>query len=108
MSEILVELYPTVEGTQAPRARYPFLLLLVFKCGAVLRKGAMGVGEDMAAEIFTEINKAEPCKLLDLPQSKVSQMEKVSRSLASLVRVVDVVVVVSFVTRIFIIIQNRL
>jgi len=46
MSEILVELYPTVEG------------------------------EDMAAEIFTEINKAEPCKLLDLPQSKVSQMEK--------------------------------
>eukprot|EP00961_Rhodomonas_salina_P229714 3104373-Rhodomonas_salina.2 len=79
-----------------------------WKCGAVLRKGAMGVGEDMAAEIFTEINKAEPCKLLDLPQSKVSQMEKVSRSLASLVRVVDVVVVVSFVTRIFIIIQNRL
>jgi hypothetical protein len=27
--------------------------------------------EQKAAEIFTEINKAEPCKLIDLPQSKV-------------------------------------
>jgi len=27
--------------------------------------------EQKAAEVFTEINKAEPCKLIDLPQSKV-------------------------------------
>ena len=27
--------------------------------------------ESKAAEVFTEINKAEPCKLIDLPQSKV-------------------------------------
>jgi len=33
-------------------------------------------GEEMAAEIFTEINKAEPCKLVDLPQSGVSESHK--------------------------------
>jgi len=30
-----------------------------------------GLDEQKAAEVFTEINKAEPCKLIDLPQSKV-------------------------------------
>ncbi len=32
---------------------------------------------EQAAEIFTEINKAEPCKLIDIPQSGVTQEEKV-------------------------------
>jgi hypothetical protein len=29
-----------------------------------------------AAEVFTEINKAEPCKLIDLPQSNVPLLTK--------------------------------
>eukprot|EP00960_Hanusia_phi_P030328 748523-Hanusia_phi.AAC.3 len=32
--------------------------------------------ENMAAEVFTEINKAEPCKLVDLPQAKVPVQTK--------------------------------
>ena len=32
--------------------------------------------EHKAAEVFTEINKAEPCKLIDLPQSNVPLLTK--------------------------------
>ena len=37
-----------------------------------------GLDEQKAAEVFTEINKAEPCKLIDLPQVSIYLLQCVA------------------------------
>jgi len=44
--------------------------------GEILVEVYPQTSEEQAAEIFTEINKAEPCKIVDLPQSGATPIEK--------------------------------